>query len=75
MCGLAGFLDLDGRLNRPSLERIANAMSQQIGHRGPDDVGVYCEPSMASRLDFSGSLSSIFRRAGISRCCPAAGDR
>ena len=52
MCGLAGFLDLDGRFHRPSLERIANAMSQQIGHRGPDDVGVYCEPSVGLAFGF-----------------------
>jgi asparagine synthase (glutamine-hydrolysing) len=47
MCGLAGFLDLDGRYDQATLKRIASAMAQSISHRGPDDVGVYCEPGLA----------------------------
>lgn len=39
MCGIAGFVNLDGA---PADERVLAAMTDMIRHRGPDDRGTLC---------------------------------
>ena len=39
MCGIAGFVNLDGA---PADARVLEAMTDMIGHRGPDDRGTLC---------------------------------
>ena len=39
MCGIAGFVNLDGA---PADARVLGAMTDLIRHRGPDDVGTCC---------------------------------
>lgn len=43
MCGIAGIYTTDSKqLN----ETVLNSISQSLGHRGPDDDGVYLEPGI-----------------------------
>ncbi|MBS8273442.1 asparagine synthase (glutamine-hydrolyzing) [Thalassospira tepidiphila] len=44
MCGLTGYLNLNGS---PASARIVQAMAQNIAHRGPDDDGVYTSGAIA----------------------------
>jgi len=44
VCGIAGFLRLDGA---PASERDATAMSDRIAHRGPDGDGVHVDGPVA----------------------------
>ena len=37
MCGIAGFVNLDGA---PADARLLDTMIREIGHRGPDDRGI-----------------------------------
>ncbi|HVY76291.1 MAG TPA: asparagine synthase (glutamine-hydrolyzing), partial [Puia sp.] len=39
MCGIAGFVDFDGRSDRPELEK----MTDSLRHRGPDASGYYVD--------------------------------
>ena len=39
MCGIAGFVNLDGA---PADARVLAAMTDMIRHRGPDDRGTRC---------------------------------
>src|SRR3954471_14478292 len=39
MCGIAGFVNLDGA---PADATVLGAMTDMIGHRGPDDRGTLC---------------------------------
>ena len=41
MCGLAGFIDVKGSLNKKESLHILKNMSESIFHRGPDSSGVY----------------------------------
>lgn len=43
MCGIAGFISPDRRLNTDQLGRIARTMADRLTHRGPDDSGSWCE--------------------------------
>lgn len=45
MCGIAGFVDLDGRFGPERLRAIVSRMNDCIVHRGPDDAGVWVDPS------------------------------
>lgn len=45
MCGIAGIVDLNGRLGPQRLREIAAAMSATMVHRGPDDCGVWVDPT------------------------------
>ncbi len=45
MCGIAGYVDLTGRLGRERLAELAHAMNQTMVHRGPDDSGVWVDPT------------------------------
>ncbi len=40
MCGIAGYLQLDGK---PASEIIVKKMTDRIAHRGPDGEGQWCE--------------------------------
>jgi asparagine synthase (glutamine-hydrolysing) len=51
MCGFAGILTT-ATLRREALEEIAETMSAQIAHRGPDDNGCWTEPSAGVALGF-----------------------
>ena len=44
MCGIAGFINLDGM---QAEMKIAEEMSKAIKHRGPDGAGIYLEENMA----------------------------
>jgi asparagine synthase (glutamine-hydrolysing) len=44
MCGIAGFLDLDGRAAEPALLR---ALAERLAHRGPDGHDEYVEGPVA----------------------------
>ena len=43
MCGLAGLVDPQGRLDAATLGHIARDMADTLHHRGPDDHGVWTD--------------------------------
>ena len=43
MCGIAGFLHFDGRIDRETAAARLNRMVDVIRHRGPDDRGVWSD--------------------------------
>ena len=43
MCGIAGLIDLQGRLGGDRLRAAARAMADALQHRGPDDDGTWFE--------------------------------
>lgn len=45
MCGIAGIINLEGRLSPDKLKQIVRAMADSMTHRGPDDSGVWVDPS------------------------------
>jgi len=45
MCGIAGIIDLNGSLGRQRLRLIAAAMNETMAQRGPDDCGVWVDPT------------------------------
>jgi len=45
MCGIAGIVDLDGHFGRERLGSLAAAMNDTLVHRGPDDAGVWIDPT------------------------------
>jgi asparagine synthase (glutamine-hydrolysing) len=53
MCGIAGYLDLDGQ--RPATGAVLDAMCAALAHRGPDDDGQFLD----------GPLGLGFRRLSI----------
>ena len=62
MCGFAGFLGLGG-LRGDDLAAVAGRMGDAIRHRGPDDAGVWQDPS--------GPLALVHRRLSILDLSPA----
>ncbi len=52
MCGFAGLLDPDGRLDEPELLAVADRMAATVGHRGPDDRGCWADPAHGIALGF-----------------------
>lgn len=44
MCGIAGYLNLDGA---PASETVVNAMADLLRHRGPDDAGAFASGAVA----------------------------
>ncbi|MEP6609601.1 MAG: asparagine synthase (glutamine-hydrolyzing) [Burkholderiaceae bacterium] len=62
MCGFAGFIASDGA-NRIDLIETARSMGDALAHRGPDDSGVWADPSAAVAL--------AFRRLSILDLSPA----
>ncbi|MCL4195866.1 MAG: asparagine synthase (glutamine-hydrolyzing) [Phycisphaerales bacterium] len=57
MCGIAGIVDLDGRLGPERLRELAAAMNATMVHRGPDDAGVW--------VDAAGRCALAQRRLSI----------
>ena len=45
MCGIAGFVDTTGGRDRATLEALGCDMAGALVHRGPDDWGVWSDPS------------------------------
>lgn len=45
MCGIAGFLDFDGKTNTEEGSTIAARMADRLSHRGPDDSGTWADPA------------------------------
>ena len=62
MCGLAGFLAVDG-IERDALAQIAQSMADALVHRGPDDSGVW--------IDGTSGFAVGFRRLSIIDLSPA----
>jgi asparagine synthase (glutamine-hydrolysing) len=52
MCGIAGVLTVPGRVRDGGLCRIAEAMADRLGHRGPDDRGVWADESAGVAFGF-----------------------
>ena len=44
MCGIAGILNPDGRLSPERMRETALEMARRLGHRGPDDMGIWHAP-------------------------------
>ena len=61
MCGLTGFWAL--RERRQNLDAVATAMADRLGHRGPDDRGVW--------VDRDAGLAIAHRRLAIIDLSPA----
>jgi asparagine synthase (glutamine-hydrolysing) len=57
MCGLTGFIDLQGGLPAARLAGIAQSMTDTIAHRGPDDAATW--------IDAEARLAFGFRRLAI----------
>src|SRR5262245_37165301 len=43
MCGIAGLVDLSRRFGTAELHDVASRMANSLGHRGPDDQGVWID--------------------------------
>ena len=50
MCGIAGVFDTERRLGPARLREVAAAMGDALAHRGPDDAGVWVDPTGACAL-------------------------
>lgn len=50
MCGIAGFVNPSCNLSGPELEELAAKMAATLRHRGPDDQGVWADPSSGVAL-------------------------
>lgn len=50
MCGLAGFLNLNGGLNSETARSIVSAMGAVLQHRGPDDGGLWEDAALGVAL-------------------------
>lgn len=63
MCGITGYVHL--RPNRVAERAIVQRMTDVLGHRGPDDQGIYCEGGVAlghrrlSVIDIAGGHQPI----------------
>ncbi|MBI1383790.1 MAG: asparagine synthase (glutamine-hydrolyzing) [Rhizobiales bacterium] len=63
MCGIAGLIDLSGRMDGDALARAGAAMGERLSHRGPDESGVW--------LDADAGLVLAHRRLSIVDLSPA----
>jgi asparagine synthase (glutamine-hydrolysing) len=52
MCGIAGVVDPAGRRSPDALAHIANTMAATLGHRGPDEGGIWADPAGGIALGF-----------------------
>jgi len=50
MCGIAGIVDYEGRFGPERLRELAEAMGATMAHRGPDDHGVWLDPTCRCAL-------------------------
>ena len=57
MCGIAGFIDLEGQLRGGAMESEAVAMARAMVHRGPDSDGIW--------RDDEAGIAFAFRRLAI----------
>jgi asparagine synthase (glutamine-hydrolysing) len=44
MCGIAGFINLSGRVSPDAMGGLVKRMADSFAHRGPDDSGVWVDP-------------------------------
>jgi asparagine synthase (glutamine-hydrolysing) len=63
MCGIAGILNLSGRLSPDEMRRTATRMAEALAHRGPDDQGIW--------LDETNFCALAHRRLSIIDTSPA----
>ncbi|MHB8486129.1 MAG: asparagine synthase (glutamine-hydrolyzing) [Candidatus Acidiferrales bacterium] len=63
MCGIAGFLNVDGMQTAEALGAAAQTMARTLRHRGPDDEGVW--------VDSSSGIALAHRRLSILDLSPA----
>ncbi|MGE3623288.1 MAG: asparagine synthase (glutamine-hydrolyzing) [Bdellovibrionales bacterium] len=63
MCGIAGFVNLTGRLDAEKMLRIVSRMTQSLSHRGPDDSGTW--------VDTKGRIALGHRRLSVIDLSPA----
>jgi len=63
MCGIAGFLNLDGTQTAEALSVAAQSMACTLRHRGPDDEGVW--------VDSDSGIALAHRRLSILDLSPA----
>jgi asparagine synthase (glutamine-hydrolysing) len=52
MCGIAGFINTQGRGEALAMERQATAMADALAHRGPDSSGVWTNPDAGIGFGF-----------------------
>ena len=57
MCGIAGFLGAPGARGENALRDLAEGAAAQLALRGPDDEGIWLEPTAGIAL--------VFRRLAI----------
>ena len=50
MCGIAGLFKFQGNTSRVELAAVVAKMTARLHHRGPDDVGEWCDPEMGIAL-------------------------
>lgn len=63
MCGIAGIFDRTMATSEDRLRKQSAAMARSLAHRGPDDEGVWVDPS--------GGIALAHRRLAIIDCTPA----
>lgn len=64
MCGIAGILNLQGRLSPGQMREAAERMARRMSHRGPDDQGIWLSPDNRCVL--------VHRRLSIIDTSPAS---
>lgn len=50
MCGIAGLVDHENRLSPERLRTLVSAMNETLAHRGPDDSGLWLDPTGSCAL-------------------------
>lgn len=50
MCGITGFFNIKGDMDRREIQSIVTAMHQSIAHRGPDDADIWQDPDVPLAL-------------------------
>jgi len=45
MCGIAGLINISGRLSPETMHTLAQRMANAMAYRGPDDSGVWVDPT------------------------------
>ena len=63
MCGIAGFVGAASDINGGNVDAIAESMAASLRHRGPDDQGVWIDPTTLAAL--------VHRRLSIIDLSPA----
>ena len=74
MCGIAGFFDPRRRSDPRVYEEVVGAMADRLGHRGPDDRGVWCDGEAGVALGFRRLSILDLSSAGHQPMLSAAGD-